>query len=236
MLNEARINSLTRELEVLDAQRRGLAAELRSLAGHRVNPGSVIATPSPTFAVSAGPPPRRRSSTHHRRAPAAESACVRGHPVPGRAAEADRERGPWAPRIDASTPASATTSRAADAPGPARPCGRLRRRRGRGRDVAGTMHRTRGRMARPDAGGRGRRRGRPPRPLSGPRTGGGTQHGPPRRADTRAGNQRDRIAVQGVAADPSASSAGRAAAVLDEPPRCREHRGARPRHRRARHA
>jgi 5S rRNA maturation endonuclease (ribonuclease M5) len=26
---------------------------------------------------------------------------VRGHPVPGRAAEADRERGPWAPRIDA---------------------------------------------------------------------------------------------------------------------------------------
>ena len=84
--------------------------------------------------------------------------------------------------------------------------------------------------------GRGRRRGRPPRPLSGPRTGGGTQHGPPRRADTRAGNQRDRIAVQGVAADPSASSAGRAAAVLDEPPRCREPRGARPRHRRARHA
>ena len=168
----------------------------------------------------------------------------RGH---GRAPDPTR-RPPRAPRIDAGprhdlargraprAPVPLRPARAADAPGPARPCGRLRRRRGRGRDVAGTIHRTRGRMARPDAGGRGRRRGRPPRPLSGPRTGGGTQHGPPRRADTRAGNQRDRIAVQGVAADPSASSAGRAAAVLDEPPRCREPRGARPRHRRARHA
>ena len=153
----------------------------------------------------------------------------RGH---GRAPDPTR-RPPRAPRIDA---------------GPRHDLARGRRTRpgaalwaasspaGRGRDVAGTIHRTRGRMARPDAGGRGRRRGRPPRPLSGPRTGGGTQHGPPRRADTRAGNQRDRIAVQGVAADPSASSAGRAAAVLDEPPRCREPRGARPRHRRARHA
>ena len=49
-------------------------------------------------------------------------------------------------------------------------------------------------------------------------------------------NQRYRIAVQGVAAEPSASSAGRASAVLDETQRCREHRGARTRHRRARHA
>ena len=66
----------------------------------------------------------------------------------------------------------------------------------------------------PSPGGRGHGRApdptrrpprrRRPRPLSGPRTGGGTQNGPPRRADTRAGNQRYRIAVQGVAADPSA--------------------------------
>ena len=139
-----------------------------------------------------GPPPRPPlSSTRH----PPQEVAVTAAPLTPRAGRPGRR---------ASTPASATTSRAADAPGPARPCGRLRRRRGRGRDVAGTMHRTRGRMARPDAGGRGRRRGRPPRPLSGPRTGGGTQNGPTRRADTRAGNQRDRRAVQGVAADPSA--------------------------------
>ena len=34
--------TLTRELEVLDAQRRGLVDELRQLAGYRVNRGSVI--------------------------------------------------------------------------------------------------------------------------------------------------------------------------------------------------
>ena len=38
-----RIETLTRELEVLDAQRRGLVAELGRLAGHRVNKGSVTA-------------------------------------------------------------------------------------------------------------------------------------------------------------------------------------------------
>ena len=37
------IETLTRELEVLDAQRRGLVAELGRLAGHRVNKGSVTA-------------------------------------------------------------------------------------------------------------------------------------------------------------------------------------------------
>ena len=83
----------------------------------------------------------------------------------------------------------------------------------------------------PSPGGRGH--GRAPDPTRRPPR---TQNGPTRRADTRAGNQRDRIAVQGVAADPSASRAGRASAVLDEPPRCREPRGARTRHRRARHA
>ena len=122
-----------------------------------------------------GPPPRPPlSSTRH----PPQEVAVTAAPLTPRAGRPGRR---------ASTPASATTSRAADAPGPARPCGRLRRRRGRGRAVAGTMHRTRGRMARPDAGGRGRRRGRPPRPLSGPRTGGGTQHGPTRRADSRSG-------------------------------------------------
>ena len=235
MLNEARINSLTRELEVLDAQRRGLAAELRSFGGA---PGEPWLSDRQCHRL---PSPFRRARhhdgdprLHHRRAPAAESARVRGHPVPGRAAEADRERGPWAPRIDAgqrhdlargrrTRPGAALWAASVAGgggeetwPGPFIAPGAV----WRGRAPAG-------------AGGG---EGRPPRPLSGPRTGGGTQHGPPRRADTRAGNQRDRIAVQGVAADPSASSAGRAAAVLDEPPRCREHRGARPRHRRARHA
>ena len=38
-----RIEILTHELEVLDAQRRGLVAELRRLGGPRVNAGSVIA-------------------------------------------------------------------------------------------------------------------------------------------------------------------------------------------------
>ena len=83
----------------------------------------------------------------------------------------------------------------------------------------------------PSPGGRGH--GRAPDP---PRRPPRTQHGPTRRADTRAGNPRDRRAVQGVAADPSASRAGRASAVRDDPARCREPRGARPRHRRARHA
>ena len=83
----------------------------------------------------------------------------------------------------------------------------------------------------PSPGGRGH--GRAPDPTRRPPR---TQNGPTRRADTRAGTPRDRIAVQGVAADPSASRAGRASAVRDEPPRCREPRGARPRHRRARHA
>ena len=157
MLNEARINSLTRELEVLDAQRRGLAAELRQLAGHRVNPGSVIASaiaylrrfggPATTteildFIIAERPRLNRR-------------ACA----VTLYRAERRKQIVREGPGRRASTPASATTSRAADAPGPARPCGRLRRRRGRGRDVAGTIHRTRGRMARPGAGGRGRRRG-----------------------------------------------------------------------------
>ena len=40
-LDTARISTLTRELTVLDAQRRGLVAELRRLAGRRVNAGSV---------------------------------------------------------------------------------------------------------------------------------------------------------------------------------------------------
>ena len=147
MLNEARINSLTRELEVLDAQRRGLAAELRQLAGHRVNPGSVIydalaylrrfGGPATTteildFIIAERPRLNRR-------------ACA----VTLYRAERRKQIVREGPGRRASTPASATTSRAADAPGPARPCGRLRRRRGRGRDVAGTMHRTRGRMARP---------------------------------------------------------------------------------------
>ena len=43
VLDAARTETLTRELEVLDAQRRGLIDELRQLAGHRVNRGSVIA-------------------------------------------------------------------------------------------------------------------------------------------------------------------------------------------------
>ena len=51
----------------------------------------------------------------------------------------------------------------------------------------------------PSPGGRGH--GRAPDPTRRPPR---TQNGPTRRADTRAGNQRDRIAVQGVAADPSA--------------------------------
>ncbi len=38
-----RTETLTRELEVLDAQRRGIVDELRQLAGHRVNRGSVVA-------------------------------------------------------------------------------------------------------------------------------------------------------------------------------------------------
>ena len=42
VLDAARTQVLTHELEVLDAQRRGLVAELRQLAGHRVNHGSVI--------------------------------------------------------------------------------------------------------------------------------------------------------------------------------------------------
>ena len=41
-LNEARIGTLTGELAVLDAQRRGLVAELKRLAGPRVNAGSVM--------------------------------------------------------------------------------------------------------------------------------------------------------------------------------------------------
>ena len=40
-MDMARIETLTRELDVLDAQRRGLVAELRRLAGRRVNAGSV---------------------------------------------------------------------------------------------------------------------------------------------------------------------------------------------------
>ena len=39
---ETRIDTLTRELAVLDAQRRGLVAELRRLTGPRINAGSVI--------------------------------------------------------------------------------------------------------------------------------------------------------------------------------------------------
>ena len=41
-LNEGRIQTLTGELAVLDAQRRGLVTELKRLAGPRVNAGSVI--------------------------------------------------------------------------------------------------------------------------------------------------------------------------------------------------
>ena len=41
-LNEGRIQTLTGELAVLDAQRRGLVIELKRLAGPRVNAGSVI--------------------------------------------------------------------------------------------------------------------------------------------------------------------------------------------------
>ena len=41
-LNRGRIETLTGELEVLDAQRRGLVAELKRLQGPRVNAGSVI--------------------------------------------------------------------------------------------------------------------------------------------------------------------------------------------------
>ena len=40
-LGTARIESLTRELVVLDAQRRGIVAELKRLVGRRVNAGSV---------------------------------------------------------------------------------------------------------------------------------------------------------------------------------------------------
>ena len=43
MLNTARIETLTRELQVLDAQRRGLVAELKQLEGRRINRGSVTA-------------------------------------------------------------------------------------------------------------------------------------------------------------------------------------------------
>ena len=39
--NAARIETLTRELRVLDAQRLGLVAELKRLRGHRVVAGSV---------------------------------------------------------------------------------------------------------------------------------------------------------------------------------------------------
>ena len=41
VLDAARTQTLTRELEVLDAQRRGIVAALRQLAGRRVNRGSV---------------------------------------------------------------------------------------------------------------------------------------------------------------------------------------------------
>ena len=185
-----------------------------------------------------GPPPRPPLSSTR---PPPQEVAVTAAPLTPRDGRPGRR---------ASTPARATTSRAAGRPVPRCPCGRRARpthqaRRGPvGGFVAGGGGEETwpGPFIAPGAVWRGRTPagagggGRPPRPLSGPRTGGGTQHGPPRRADTRAGNQRDRIAVQGVAADPSASSAGRAAAVLDEPPRCREPRGARPRHRRARHA
>ena len=40
-LGTARIETLTRELVVLDAQRRGIVAELKRLVGRRVNAGSV---------------------------------------------------------------------------------------------------------------------------------------------------------------------------------------------------
>ena len=40
-LDTVRIETLTRELTVLDAQRRGLVTELKRLAGRRVNAGSV---------------------------------------------------------------------------------------------------------------------------------------------------------------------------------------------------
>ena len=43
MLNTGRRESLTRELQVLDAQRRGIVAELKRLAGRRVHKGSVTA-------------------------------------------------------------------------------------------------------------------------------------------------------------------------------------------------
>ena len=43
MLHTARRESLTRELQVLDAQRFGIVAELKRLAGRRVNKGSVTA-------------------------------------------------------------------------------------------------------------------------------------------------------------------------------------------------
>ena len=43
VLDADRTQTLTRELEVLDAQRRGIVDELRLLAGHRVNRGSVTA-------------------------------------------------------------------------------------------------------------------------------------------------------------------------------------------------
>ena len=41
-MQPARLDTLTRELAVLDAQRRGLVAEIKALTGPRVNAGSVI--------------------------------------------------------------------------------------------------------------------------------------------------------------------------------------------------
>ena len=40
-MQPARLDTLTRELAVLDAQRRGLVAEIKALTGPRVNAGSV---------------------------------------------------------------------------------------------------------------------------------------------------------------------------------------------------
>ena len=50
-----RTETLTRELEVLDAQRRGIVDELRQLAGHRVNRGSVTARAIAYLRRFAGP-------------------------------------------------------------------------------------------------------------------------------------------------------------------------------------
>ena len=59
VLDADRTQTLTRELAVLDAQRRGLVAELRRLAGHRVNKGSVTALALGYLRRFGGPIPTR---------------------------------------------------------------------------------------------------------------------------------------------------------------------------------